>query len=146
MRVKEGMCSNQDSEHDNRPAGILVIDDEPVLRATFKHLLEERGYRVWVAENGREGMRVYYEMHPDIVITDMVMPDLDGFATIKLLRQHSPVLPIIAMSALISADELESPLGTGAFCHVKKPVDMDELSKLIEAILEPETNGERGLP
>lgn len=139
--MKEDMCRKLKSDYTNHPAGILVIDDEPVLRATFKHLLEDQGYRVWVAENGREGMRVYFEMHPDIVITDMVMPDQDGFATIKLLRQDSPSLPIIAMSALVN-EEQENPLDTGALCYVTKPVDMNVLNKLIEAILEPENDGD----
>ena len=118
--------------------GILVIDDEPVLRATIKHMLEEKGYRVWVAENGHEGLQVFRKNRPDIVITDMVMPIIDGFAMIDSLRRECPGLPIIAMSAFVEPERMEQPLDSGAFCYLTKPVDMSVLFDLIRAILVPQ--------
>ena len=118
--------------------GILVIDDEPVLRMTFKHILEEEGYRVWVAKDGLEGLRLVEERRPRVVITDMVMPVVDGFAMIARLRSEHPGLPIIAMSAFVDPERMEQPLECGAFCYLTKPVDMRVLLDLIQAILVPE--------
>lgn len=118
-------------------AGILVIDDEPVLRLTIKHFLEQEGHRVWVAENGREGLELFRKFRPDVVVTDMVMPELDGVATIDLLRKEAPGLPIIAMSALVDLENIQVPLEDGAFCSVTKPVDQQMLADLIQAILLP---------
>lgn len=118
--------------------GILVIDDEPVLRTTFKHMLEEEGYRVWVAKNGHEGLQLFRKNRPDIVITDMVMPEIDGFAIIDCLRRECPGLPIIAMSAFVQPEKMEKPLDSGAFCYLTKPVDMSVLFDLIRAILVPQ--------
>ncbi len=118
--------------------GILVIDDEPVLRTTFKHMLEEEGYRVWVAQNGREGLELFRKNRPEIVITDMVMPVLDGFAMIDSLRRECPGLPIIAMSAFLEPEKMEKSLDSGAFCYLTKPVEMPVLFDLIRAILVPQ--------
>ena len=119
------------------PIAILVIDDEPVLRLTFKHLLEGEGYRVWVASNGREGLEVFHSHPIDLVITDMVMPELDGFATIEALRREAPRLPIIAMSAVADEQRMARPLTDPSFCCVSKPVDQRVLFDLVRAILVP---------
>ena len=121
-----------------RRDGILVIDDEPVLRTTFKHMLEEEGYRVWVAQNGHEGLELFRKNRPEIVITDMVMPIVDGFAMIDSLRRECPGLPIIAMSAFLEPEKMEKSLDSGAFCYLTKPVEMPVLFELIRAILVPQ--------
>ena len=120
-----------------RKARILVIDDEPVLRITFKHLLEAQGYDVYVASNGREGLHVFRERPADLVITDIVMPVLDGFATIEALRKACPMLPIIAMSAVADENSMMRPLTDPAFCCVSKPFDQRMLIDLTRAILVP---------
>jgi len=121
----------------NHSAAILVIDDEPVLRLTFKYLLEGEGYRVWIASNGREGLDIF-RAHPiDLVITDMVMPELDGFAMIETLRREAPLLPIIAMSAIADEGKMARPLTDPAFCCVSKPLDQNVLFDLVRAILMP---------
>jgi CheY-like chemotaxis protein len=119
-------------------AGILVIDDEPVLRTTFQYLLEEQGFRVWTAENGQDGIELSSRVHPDLVITDIVMPELDGFETIRRLRAKSPSLPIIAMSAAMNEPDMERPIEDGPYCCVRKPIDGDMLVELVRAILEPD--------
>jgi CheY-like chemotaxis protein len=127
-------------------AGILVIDDEPVLRLTFKYLLEGEGYRVWVAGNGAEGLAVFHQHPIDLVITDIVMPELDGFATIDCLRREAPMLPIIAMSAVATELTMDRPLTDPAFCCVSKPVNPRVLFELVRAILIPPPPAEPGHP
>jgi len=137
--MKDFRADKRDSEAASRDgrAGILVIDDEPVLRCTFKHMLEEEGYRVWVAEDGREGLRMFRQHHPRLIITDMVMPGLDGSVVINTLRKESPEIPIIAMSAIAKPAQMERPLEGGAYCYLTKPIDMPTLFDLIRAILTP---------
>lgn len=130
--------TNPDAPESCTAHGILVIDDEPVLRMTFKYILEEEGYRVWVAKDGREGLRIFEERRPGVVITDMVMPIVDGFEMIARLRSEHPELPIIAMSAFADPKRMGRPLECGAFCYLTKPVDMRVLLDLIQAILVPE--------
>lgn len=121
----------------NAPDDILVIDDEPVIRATFKHMLEEEGYRVWVAGDGREGLRLFRQKRPKLIITDIVMPELDGSAVIEALQKESPEIPIIAMSAIAKPEQMDRPIEGGAYCYLTKPVDMPVLLDIIRAILTP---------
>lgn len=116
---------------------VLVIDDEPVLRATFKHILEESGYEVWVAENGVVGVDRCREIHPDLVITDIWMPEQDGFATIRILRDEFPDIRIIAMSA-------GARLEDGAIedlCLVRKPIDATAMTALVAKTLQKRPPG-----
>lgn len=116
---------------------ILIIDDEPVLRLTFKYLLEGEGYCVWVAANGHDGLDIFHKHPIDLVITDIVMPELDGFATIDALRREAPSLPIIAMSAVAGEQAMQRPLTDPAFCCVSKPLNQRTLFELVRAILVP---------
>ncbi|PCJ54634.1 MAG: hypothetical protein COA73_14260 [Candidatus Hydrogenedentota bacterium] len=111
---------------------ILVIDDEPSICLTFKHLLEEEGYRVQVADNGISGMKIVREWNPDMVITDLMMPEQDGFHTIREIRKSNSCMPIIAMSALANPADVEDSMKAGALCYVSKPVDIATLLKIIE--------------
>lgn len=133
--MKESAQFGADKDGIVSGAGILVIDDESVIRATFKYLLEAAGYRVWVAEDGSEGLRIYHSEHPDLVITDLVMPNQDGLFTIRSLREESPNLPIIAMSGHTDPENADRPVESGAFCYISKPVDMDVLFGLIHDII-----------
>lgn len=132
-RTRDAKASGSGPAHE-----ILVIDDEPVLRMTFKHILEEEGYRVRVGKDGREGLRIFEETRPALVITDMIMPVVDGFEIIARLRDEDPRLPIIAISAFVDPGRMEQPLECGAFCYLTKPVNMQVLLDLIRAILVPE--------
>jgi CheY-like chemotaxis protein len=136
--LENGRKNNSSETSGARAARILIIDDEPVLRVTFKYLLEEEGYRVWVAANGREGLDLFSRVHPDVVITDMVMPELDGAETIRRLRALAPRLPIIAMSGAVDERLMERPGDESAFCCVRKPIEHVVLIELVRAILEPD--------
>lgn len=77
---------------------ILVIDDDVAVRTTLKLVLEDSGYTVAVAENGRAGMVLYRTLLPDLVITDIIMPDQEGIETIIEIRKDHPTAPILAIS------------------------------------------------
>lgn len=135
---------NNSTERRAHTHNILIIDDEPVLRLTFKYLLEGEGYCVWVAANGRDGLDIFHKHPIDLVITDIVMPELDGFATIEALRREAPSLPIIAMSAIAGEQAMQRPLTDPAFCCVSKPLNQRTLFELVRAILVPSPDGAAG--
>lgn len=114
---------------------LVIIDDEPVLRLTFRHMLEEEGFQVWTAENGRIGQAVCKDVRPDLVITDLAMPEQDGYTTIRALHRDYPDLPIIAMSAVAASPGRMKTLDLGVTCCITKPVDGDSLVRLVHGLL-----------
>lgn len=77
---------------------IVVIDDEPVLRLTFRHILEQEGHEVWDAAEGWVGLDLCRSHRPDLVITDLLLPGQDGTQTLRVLQAEFPGVPVIAMS------------------------------------------------
>lgn len=77
---------------------ILVIDDEPAIRTLLRNYLQEEGYAICLAQDGRHALRLCVDYQADLIITDVFMPDQDGLEVIMTMRQRRPGLPIIAMS------------------------------------------------
>ena len=117
---------------------ILIIDDNEDLRDTLVVLLQDEGYSTTVAPDGADGVRAFTEARPDLVITDVVMPDTDGIETIRTIRSLDPNARIIAMSggSLISNDYyLRMAKSLGAMAILSKPFEVEELVKLIRNCL-----------
>ncbi|GMU91675.1 MAG: hypothetical protein AMXMBFR4_07330 [Candidatus Hydrogenedentota bacterium] len=114
---------------------ILIIDDEPVLRTTFQHLLEEHGHTVRTAADGQEGLSLCKEFRPDLVVTDIVMPQQDGFATVQELRRQFRGVPIIVMSGNAGPEQRRLSTNMGALFCLNKPVDYTTLLRLIDNVL-----------
>lgn len=115
-------------------ARILVIDDEPVLRITFRYILEEEGHEVLDAEDGVAGVDVCRACHPDLVITDLIMPRRQGTETVAILTEEFPAMPVIAMSGAESKPPREW-LNGGQVRYVMKPVDRPALLDLVNRML-----------
>jgi DNA-binding response OmpR family regulator len=113
---------------------VLVIDDSETVRATISDRLERGGYNVASAVNGREGLRRLYEIKPDVVLLDVVMPELDGWKTLELIRDVSDV-PVIMLTSRDSELERVRGLRSGADDYMGKPFSPAELSARIEAVL-----------
>ena len=77
---------------------ILIIDDDPSIRTVFKRYLEKKGYSVTVAVDGNEGLDAVAEKTPDLIITDIMMPEKDGLEVVLSLHKDHPNLPVIAIS------------------------------------------------
>lgn len=114
---------------------IVIIEDDPVLRMTFRLFLEQQGYEVWVAENGLAGVDMCREIGPDLVITDMIMPVQEGHETVAILKREFPGVPVIVMSAAKVDEGLSRSQDSPAFCYVTKPVDKPALIKLVDDML-----------
>ncbi len=77
---------------------VLVIDDDAAIRDIMERILANAGYVVSSAEDGRSGLKQFREFHPDLVVTDIIMPDKEGIETIRDLRTQDPMVPIVAVS------------------------------------------------
>jgi two-component system chemotaxis response regulator CheY len=109
---------------------ILVIDDDPLVRRTIERILHKKGYRVYLAADGSQGLQAFQHLRPDLVITDIVMPLTDGLETIRSLRTWVPDARIIAISGgnrSSKGDLLAQALSLGAGAVIAKPFAPDEL-------------------
>jgi CheY-like chemotaxis protein len=114
------------------PRSILLIDDNDQIRALLRRVLEEAGYFVIDAANGREGLRRFRETPVALVITDLLMPDSDGLEVTMTLRRESPHAKIIALTGGAGEPNLlEVAKLLGAHRTMKKPL---ELAELLEAV------------
>jgi two-component system KDP operon response regulator KdpE len=113
---------------------ILVVDDEPRMINFMRLNLELEGMRVLSAANGREALDRIREDMPDIVLLDVMMPVMDGFETLRRLRQSSPV-PVIILTAKDDEEDRVRGLELGADDYVHKPFSQRELVSRIRAVL-----------
>jgi two-component system cell cycle response regulator CpdR len=120
-------------------AKILVLDDEQSILLMIKKMLEKAGYEVSVALNGKEGMRLFEKERPDMVITDIIMPEKEGLETIFELRRMYPKLKIIAISGggRISPDGyLPGAKLLGADMVFQKPLEQKEFLQAVASLLD----------
>jgi two-component system KDP operon response regulator KdpE len=113
---------------------ILVVDDEPRMIQFIRMNLELEGYRVIQASNGLEALDRVRDELPDLVILDVMMPDLDGFETLRILRETSDV-PVIMLTVKAEEDDIVRGLRLGADDYVTKPFNPRELSSRVQALL-----------
>ncbi len=117
---------------------ILVIDDEPVIRRLIRAAMESVGHTVREAGNGCEGLSQCDSWNPDVVITDIFMPEQDGLQTMRILRKTSPRVRVIAISGggdMGDLDVLRTARAMGATTILQKPFDMNTLREAIEQVL-----------
>lgn len=115
-------------------ARILVVDDEPAMLRLIRRNLEARGYVVDAAEEAEEGLELARTNHPDVVILDLNLPDMDGVDLILTVREHSD-LPIIVLSARETERDRVVALDAGADDYVSKPFGVDELLARVRVAL-----------
>jgi DNA-binding response OmpR family regulator len=121
---------------------ILVVDDEPAIVRLVRAKLETDGYAVLTASRGDEALALLEEDRPDLVVLDLMMPNMDGFETLRRIRSQSQ-LPVIMLTAIGSDREKLKGLEGGADDFVTKPFNPDELAARVAAVLRRAT-GEGG--
>ena len=89
-------------------ATILVVDDDIMLRKLLSHTLEEAGFRVLTANDGQEGLRTMFESHPDLLLLDVSMPNMDGWTMCQRVREVSNI-PIIMLTGEKHVDKIKGP-------------------------------------
>lgn len=117
-------------------AAILLIEDEARLCKNLQTLLQLEGYRVITAANGFEGLNILQQESFDLVITDVVMPHMDGFQVMDHLREHCPDTVVVAMTAYVSTESAIDALRRGAYDYIAKPFDFDLMHLVIKRALE----------
>lgn len=122
-------------------AEILVIDDEPQMRRLIARILHGAGHTVHEANNGEEGIELFRRMRPVLVITDIVMPDVEGIEVIRALRQEAPTIPILAISGSGHPVYLRAATGLGATTALAKPFRADELLSVVGQLLQTTADG-----
>lgn len=113
---------------------ILAVDDEPKMIGIIRMNLELEGYRVSEAHNGLEALKKVREELPDLVLLDIMMPDMDGFETLRRIREFSNV-PVIMLTVKGEEEDKVRGLELGADDYVTKPFSPRELSSRIKALL-----------
>ena len=116
---------------------ILIIEDEPEMRRNITMLLRYRGYEPIVAENGRKGLELAQREKPDLILCDVMMPELDGHGVLHALQQDAELalIPFIFLTAKGEKEDLRNGMELGADDYLTKPVANTELVRAIEARL-----------
>ena len=115
---------------------LLVIDDDPGMRAMLHEILQLPGYDVILAANGKEGLELFRSRKVDLVITDLYMPEKEGLETIKEIHRDSPEVPIIAMSGKQGGTSLlPAARHFGAARIIEKPFNPQDLVTAVEEVL-----------
>ena len=118
-----------------KPA-ILVVDDEEDNRTALQTILSSWGYDVEVAAEGQEALKKASVSRPALVITDLVMPDIDGMGLMSTLQRDLPRVPVIILTGFATVDSAVAAMREGAYDYLTKPVDMDRLRILVEKALD----------
>jgi two-component system KDP operon response regulator KdpE len=125
-------------------ARILVIEDDSAIASLTQLQLETRGYEVQLASDGVEGLRHAYAWQPDLVVLDIMMPDMDGWTVCERLRELSDV-PIIFVTAIGKEADIVRGLEMGADDYLVKPFSPRELLARIEAVLRRGTRSDAAI-
>jgi DNA-binding response OmpR family regulator len=122
---------------DNSAKHILIVDDDDMLRSYIKELLKMNNFIVSEAADGKAGLKEFKENNPDLVITDIIMPEMEGISFIRKLREFSEETPIIAMTGNVHGhmDEyLEISSQIGANEILRKPIKSEEFLETINRL------------
>jgi len=114
---------------------IVVVDDEENIRFLLVSALTHFGFEVHAAASGQEAMQVIEKVRPDLIVLDVMMPDVDGFAVLRRLRAARDMTPVLFLTARDSTEDLVHGLTLGADDYVKKPFSLEEVVARVRTIL-----------
>jgi DNA-binding response OmpR family regulator len=116
---------------------VLIVDDEPMTRNLLRLMLERAGFEISEAEDGLKALLMVAEQRPDVLLLDVMMPNMDGLTVCKKLRAQADtaVLPIILLSARTSPESVKAGLDAGATRYLSKPISREGLIDTIHEVL-----------
>ncbi|MDJ0553342.1 MAG: response regulator transcription factor [Microcoleaceae cyanobacterium MO_207.B10] len=116
---------------------LMLVDDDPNLILLVKDYLEFRGYKVMTAENGRQALEVLEQQIPDLIICDVMMPEMDGYTLVENIRANPATewIPVLFLSAKGQSQDRVKGLNTGADVYIVKPFEPEELVAQVESSL-----------
>jgi len=109
------------------PESILVVDDEEAIREVVSTMLEAKGYRCTAVSNGRAAQEQIKRLTPDLVLSDMIMPEMDGIKLLEWVRQYDPEVPVIMVTAIHDISTALEAIRRGAYDYILKPFEKDQL-------------------
>ena len=115
------------------PTKVLLVDDDPDLQEILQICLKQWGFEVAIAANGNEGAQLAGSYHPDIVLSDVMMPDISGIELLKSLQAHDSSRPVILMTGYSTVDMAVEAMKDGARDFLTKPLDYPKLKAILEA-------------
>jgi putative nucleotidyltransferase with HDIG domain len=118
------------------PQSILIADDEEAIREVISTLLEARGYECRVAPNGQVALELFRQESPDLVLSDIVMPEMDGLKLLAQLREIEPDVPVVMVTAMHDISIALEAIRNGAYDYVLKPFEKDQLYLSVHRALE----------
>ena len=124
-------------QRESKDLKVLLVDDFEDTRLFLRLALEEHGFIVFEADNGETAVQNAIREEPDVILMDLTMPLMDGFAATKLIRQHEHFknVPIIAITAHQETDFRSDAKASGFDAYVTKPIDVNWLKGLIDGLL-----------
>lgn len=122
---------------DNIHQSVLIVDDEPMARTLLRLMLVRAGFHVAEAEDGFDALEKVRKNQPDVILLDVMMPGMDGFAVCEKLRSEAATaeLPIIMLSAKTDLDSINKGLRAGATIYLTKPISPEELTQHVKDAL-----------
>ena len=117
-------------------ANLLIVDDELGMRQFLTHLLQREGHTVRLAENGQEAMTQMREQAPDLIISDIRMPDMDGVDLLRAAKELLPEVEVIMMTAYGTVESAVEAMKLGAFDFITKPFAPEEMHLRVRNALE----------
>lgn len=114
---------------------ILIVEDELPMRTALRDILQDENYRVLLAEDGTRGLQKAIDEKPDLILLDVMLPGLDGFAVCAELRRQSNPVPVLMLTAKGQIDDRVQGLDAGADDYLVKPFSMEELLARVRALL-----------
>lgn len=116
---------------------VLIADDEHLVCNSLKNILEKDGFQVSIANNGKEALRLTESLKPDVILLDIVMPDIDGFEFCEIVNKDPSncSIPIIITSALAKEADKIKAFKLGVVDYLVKPLEVEKVKKAIERAL-----------
>ena len=106
---------------------MLIVDDDRTSRESVAWILEQEGYRVAIAADGEEALAVFFSFDPNLVVTDLDMPGLDGVELLGRVKDRSPGTPVLIFTADSTIDAQREARALGASDYLNKPLDVDDM-------------------
>lgn len=125
---------------------VLVVDDDPAIRTSIAEALSDDGIAVAVAESGTRALAVLAEAAPDIVLTDVRMPDLDGIGLLQVLRERTPSIDVVLMTAFDDMPTVVAAMRGGAVEFLVKPLNLRQLRRVVDRVFSDRRSRRRSAP
>ena len=119
---------------------ILLVDDSEVSNFLMQSILEEKGYTTLTVSNGKAALEILKKKHPDLIILDIMMPEMNGFGVLESVKKYeeTAMIPVIILTARNNLRDQEKAISMGAADYVIKPIDIDDVLSRVGRILNPQ--------